>query len=189
MSSSVPTYFPYEAQHWNEYPADVQAQINAAAQAQQVAFNAQFNTIRSEGGCDATKPGRLAGALREKLVQAGGKLSTSDESVFGPAECAEWWKVFGKPPELADALSVSAASIGSAKYDINTICYGKILLPNCPKPATPAPAPAPAPAPVIVPTVSAPAPVQKANMLVTGGIIAAVFGGGYYYAKKKGLIK
>lgn len=187
MSPNVPRYFPSEAQAWSQIPEDIQYQINAQANLIYKNQQAQIQYMQAEGACDATKAGRLAGGLREMLIKAGGNTAAMSpgDNVFGARECAEWWRVFARPVTMADAEQVGAGT-GGAKLSV--ICPKGATIPSCPKPAPP-PQIAPLPPPVtpIVPV--APRPVKKANMLVVGGIAAAIAGGGYLMAKKKGWIK
>lgn len=186
MSSNVPKYFSYEAQHWNQYPPDVQQQINAQANLIESQRTAQYKTYIQEGACDATRPGRLAGGLRELLVNIGGDVSKmgKDEAAFGPLECKEWWRIWDRGVEMFDA--------GSASHGmLDTICKGvTVKLPSCPKPVA-AVAPAPKPiAPVSTgPIVPAKPKYSAANIAMVGGALAAVTVLGYAIAKKKGWIK
>lgn len=190
MSQYVPKYFPYEAQHWSQIPEDIQAQINAQANLVYKNQQSQIQYLQAEGACDATRAGRLAGGLREMLVKAGGDASKmgSDPKVFGAKECAEWWRVMDRPLTMADAEQV-ATGTGGAKLSV--ICPKGATIPSCAKPAPALPPPA---VPVPIPPPSAVLPPvkpqpKKANMLVVGGLMAAVAGGGYLIAKKKGWVK
>lgn len=197
--SVVCTYFGYECQHWSEYPEDVRIQILAAATKINATIQAQYATIRNEGGCNANVAGRLAGALKEKLIKSGGDPAKMDPdpATFGPKECAEWWRVNDRGVTMDDVLAVTAAVLGGIKASVQTICQNQITLPTCPKPLPPPPAGGggsakgggggglvlPAPVPY-----SPPKP-KLANMLMVGGVVAAVGVTGYYVAKKKGWLK
>jgi hypothetical protein len=187
MSPNVPKYFPSEAQQWTQIPADIQSQINAQANLIYKNQQSQITYMQAEGACDATKSGRLAGGLKAMLIQAGGDPSrlSSAADVFGALECAEWWKVFGRAVTMEDAVAVAKGTGGAA---LAVICPKGATVPSCPKPAPALPPPV-APPPVAPPVVPVPVQPKKANMLVVGGVAAAVAGGGYLLAKKKGWIK
>lgn len=200
MPSGLCAYFPYECQHWNEYPPDVQAQIAASYQQKVAYFNSQLAALKAQGGCNATASGRLAGQLKSVLVKAGGDPSKMDpqEDVFGPQECAEWWRVFGHAVTVEDAkAAVPATYYGGIKVTLTTVCGSNIIVPLCPKPLPPAPPPGGGgggsgggggglPPPLILPSKPK---MSTANMLITGGVIAGVGVVGYAVAKKKGWIK
>jgi hypothetical protein len=193
----VCSYFGYECQHWNEYPPDIQSQIIAAAKQIDANLQAQYATIRNDGGCDANVSGRLAGALKEKLIKSGGdpaKMS-ADDSSFGPKECAEWWRIYDRGVTMDDVLAVSTAVLGGVKASVQTICQNKITLPTCVKPPPPPPPGGGSSSGgggggVILPLPMPAKPkVSYANLLVTGGVVAAVSVTGYFVAKKKGWLK
>jgi len=184
MSPYVPKYFSYEAQHWNDYPADVQQQINAQANLIESQRTAQYKNYVQEGACDATRPGRLAGGLRELLATIGEPKNLGpDESAFGPLECKEWWRIWDRPVERFDA---DAASHGM----LDTICKGvTVKLPNCTKPVAAVVPVKPAVTPTATPITPTKPKYSAANIAMVGGALAAVTVLGYAIAKKKGWIK
>lgn len=195
MPAGLCAYFPYECQHWNEYPADVQQQIAASYNQKVAYFNSQIAALKAQGGCNATVTGRLAGQMKVALVKAGADPSKLDpqEDVFGPKECAEWWRVFGHAPTVEDAkAAVPATYYGGMKVTLSTICGSNITVPACPKPVVPvAPLP-PIKPPVVLPPppVVVPKPKMSTANMITGGLIfSAVAVGGYAVAKKKGWIQ
>lgn|SRR5574341_573926 len=119
---------------WDQQPQDAKDAILKQANLLESQFNAQVATYKKEGGCDATIPDRLAGALKEYLVANGGdatKLSPMTEA-FGPQDCAEWMKVFKKSPTIDDAKSAKTATTWNGKtISVSTICGGNVKLPIC----------------------------------------------------------
>ena len=200
MPSGLCAFFPYECQHWNEYDEATQSQIIAAYNNAKVQFNAQLSAYKKQGACDATVSGRLAGQLREYLLKNGGDASKvgTDESAFGPKECAEWWRVFKKAPTVADAATaVPAAWYGNTKITLSTICGSSVTVPNCPEPKPVAPVVLPpgggggssSSGGGVAPYVAPKKKLSTANMVMIGGALAGVGVVGYYFAKKKGWLK
>lgn len=127
--------------------------ILAKAQAVEAKWNAVISQYRAEGGCDATKPGRLAGALREYLIANGAEEDNlgDDPDTFGPLECKEWMKIFNKQPDLAAAKASMKAGYGNVQIGTPTygwrtvylsdVCGSNVKLPVCPPPGGGAPPP------------------------------------------------
>lgn len=132
--SVVCKWLPVECENWNEQPPEAQQAILAQAQLLENQYQNQVSSYKAEGGCDATKPGRLAGALKEYLIAKGGDQTKMnlDASVFGPEECAEWLRVFGHPPTIADAKAAKTAKVWNGKtISVSTICGNGVKLPAC----------------------------------------------------------
>lgn len=190
--SLVCTYFPYECKNWDQLSASQQAAVTASAKDINASFQAQMGLYRKEKACDGTQPGRMAGALKEHLIAKGGDPDKMDpdEAVFGPKECAEWWKVFGSAPTVADAKALfGTATVGPLKVTLENVCAGlTITAPSCPKPVV-APPPVTAPPPAIELPPMAPKSGGTTTAWLVGGLLAAAVVGGVAIAaskKKKG---
>lgn len=151
----VKRWFPERKDsEWDDLDDADKASLLNQASAVDAKWNATIQQYKAEGACDATKPGRLAGALRAYLIASGGEVENlgDDEDKFGPLECKEWMRVFNKQPDLASAKDSIKAGFGSVQTGTPTygwrtvyladICGSKITLPVCQPPAGPPP-PAP----------------------------------------------
>lgn len=181
-------YMPYQCSHWNEYSGSQQDEIAAQAKLVNSQFQAQIGVYRKENACNGSKPGRMAGALKEKLIEGGGDAAKMDpdESVFGSQECAEWWRVFGKAPTVDDAKTLfGTQTVGPLKVTLENVCAGTAMTaPSCPKP-TAAPPPAPPP---VTPEVTPELPKKKTGTTtawIVGGLLAAAVVAGVAVAAKK----
>lgn len=125
------------------------------ANAVEAQWNAKISEMRANGACDATKPGLLAGAMREYLLKNGGKTENMDDvgsKEFGPKDCKEWVRVFGSAPsEETVAKAIGLATGGTSPWVKNSanghtlqitlkaVCPNGFKLPSCPQPGSGAP--------------------------------------------------
>lgn len=152
--SIIKKWFPERTDaEWDGLDAADQNTLLMQANAVEAQWNAKINEIRYNGGCDATKPGLLAGAMREHLLKNGGKLENMDdlgEKSFGPKDCAEWRRVFGKAPDqetVAKAIGLVTGSTSiwvkngangyTRQITLSSVCPSGFKLPSCPPPAGP----------------------------------------------------
>lgn len=125
-------------------------------------------------------------AVINQALQQHGYCAIGVDGNLGPTTCgaAAWAAGIGAPVSVPGVCG-------------KTVPMGSGFLKDCPTappaPVAPAPRPTPPPAPMApAPPVAPPIPYQppkKANMLVVGGVAAALAGGGWLLAKKKGWIK
>lgn len=156
MLGATPTlvkkWFPERTEaEWNNLdPAD-QDTLLKQAQTVEAKYNATINQYKAEGACDATKPGRLAGALRQMLMNKGAPaaaLGPADDE-FGLAECAAWYSLMGSSPTIEDAKQAIYATnlsfnSGTATYGwmhltLSNFCGSSVKLPSCGAPTGPQP--------------------------------------------------
>ena len=155
----VKTWFPeITDEEWDQaasgqYAGANTAEILAKANAANSIWYATISQYKSEGACDATKPGRLAGALRAYLIASGGDENNmgDEDDTFGTLECKEWMKVFNKQPDLAAAKSAIKSGFGQVNTGTPTygwrtvylsdICGSSVKLPVCQPPQVQPPPP------------------------------------------------
>lgn len=147
----IKKWFPERTDaEWDSLDAAEQNTLFMQANMVEAQWNAKINEIRYNGGCDATKPGLLAGAMREHLIKSGGKLENMDdlgEKSFGPKDCAEWRRVFGKAPDqetVAKAIGLvtgntniwvkNGANGYTRQITLSSVCPSGFKLPSCPPP-------------------------------------------------------
>lgn len=148
----VKKWFPERTDaEWDQLDESDKSQLQALAQGVENKWAYAISQYKSQGACDATQPGRLAGALRAYLLSNGGTAENlgDDEDTFGPLECKEWMRVFDKQPDLAaakDAIKVyqggMGAQTGTPTYGwkaitLSDICGSSVKLPVCQPPVQP----------------------------------------------------
>ena len=174
----VARWFSSNVKDWPLMPAEQQQQLLSAAKAKEAAYQGYLQSFRNQGACDGTKPGLMAGALKEKLIAAGADKAKldADDSVFGPAECSEWSRIFGASPTAADAAAAwqyGGNTFGGVQITYKDVCPSP-KLPVCPSAAPPPPPPPPPVTPVTPPVLP---PTKKKSGVSTawilGGLLAA----------------
>lgn len=140
----VKKWFPERTEaEWNGLDAADQDTLLKQAQTIEAKYNATISQYKAEGACDASKPGRLAGALRQMLINKGADAATlgpnADE--FGISECSAWFTLFGASPSIDDAKQAIYATnlgfnSGTATYGwmhltLANFCGSSVKLPTC----------------------------------------------------------
>lgn len=156
--SIIKKWFPERTDaEWDNLDAADQNTLLMQANSVEAQWNGKINEIRYNGGCDATKPGLLAGAMREHLLKSGGKLENMDDlgaKSFGQKDCAEWRRIFGKAPDqetVAKAIGLVTGSTSiwvknsangyTRQITLSSVCPSGFKLPTCPAPTGPAKCP------------------------------------------------
>lgn len=143
----VTRWFPEVCPDWDKAPDAQKAEIKAAAQAKEKEFNSQVATYKNRpGACDATVPGYLAGALKEKLIQSGVDPAILDpaEDIFGDKELKAWIAKFGHAPTQQEAKdAVGTVWFNKQPINLDTFCKS-VTLPTAPI-TGPGPVPPPPP--------------------------------------------
>lgn len=175
----VNIYFPELAPDWDQMTQEMKNQVTAEAKKQEQIYQNAIAALKKEpGACDATVPGKLAGQLKEYLIEAGGDpaLMSKDDNVFGDQEMSEWLRVFGGPPTQADAAAaVGTTWFGKRPISLAVICGKSIKLP---KPSTTAPPPPPPPEPPEPPPLTTTTKAKKSDkswLLLAAGAAGALF--------------
>ncbi len=148
----VKKWFPERTEaEWNNLDAADQDTLLKQAQTIEAKYNATINQYKAEGACDATKPGRLAGALRQMLINKGADVNSlgPDASDFGISECSAWYTLMGSSPTIDDAKqAIYATSLsfnsGTPTYGwmhltLANFCGSSVKLPSCGAPTGPPP--------------------------------------------------
>lgn len=161
MPYVVKKWFPeitedeWTAAESGQYAGANTAELLAKANAAEAQWQAGIKQYKAEGACDATQPGRLAGALRAYLLANGGEAENlgDDEDKFGELECKEWMRVFNKQPDAAAAkaaiqtfqggMGKAVANHGWKVITLADICGSSVKLPVCKPAAGPPPPPKP----------------------------------------------
>lgn len=147
----IKKWFPERTDaEWDNLDQADQFTLTQQANLVEAQWNAKIYEMRGNGACDATKPGLLAGAMREYLIKNGGKLENMDDlgdKSFGPKDCAEWWAVFKKAPDqetVAKGIGLvtggtnvwvkNSANGYTRQITLGMVCPNGFKLPSCPEP-------------------------------------------------------